>query len=648
MTRGGQVNAAAAAASLGEAATGSQPPPDADGAFASATLKMQGVPMDTTTATQPLPPTEPAPPPSRSAGSRALVALAVLCALAVIVPVGLLVGLRLARPGVLPGVVVDGTAVGGLQGEELVAAVERLAARRAARPVVVRRGDATAETTAGEAGYGLDVDATVVRALRPGRQPFPIAALRAHIGAFARTTEVEAVEEVDLEEAAAWARTAAEQLALAPVEGAVSVQGTTISRTDPVPGATVDHEALADALAGALLDDAGIVLDAATTPVEPETTVAAVDEAVAVLERAVSAPVRLVRGAAALEFSPEEIGNVLSVSRIDERLEVGLDPARLAEVVTTEEAAAVGTPPVDARLEVVGDAVQITPSVDGFAYDPASTGAQVLAHSTKPGPREAELAGTTVAPSLSTEQAQALGVIEVTGEFTTQHACCEGRVTNIHRIADLVDNVLIRPGEVFSLNGHVGERTPERGFVEGGAIQEGEFVQQVGGGVSQFTTTMFNAAFFGGYEIVEHKPHSYYISRYPAGREATLNYPTVDFKFRNNSPHGIVVDTSYTGTSITVRFFGTRWVQVEAVEGPRTRPTQPETQVRINPALPPGATRVIQAGGRPGFDITVTRVLTFPDGRVEREEFKTRYLAEARIVERGPPGGGSPPTTAPG
>jgi len=119
------------------------------------------------------------------------------------------------------------------------------------------------------------------------------------------------------------------------------------------------------------------------------------------------------------------------------------------------------------------------------------------------------------------------------------------------------------------------------------------------------------------------------------GRESTINYPNVDVKIRNNSPYGILVDTSYTDTSITVTFCGKKWVVVESTTGEPHNYTSPQTEVRENPDLPPGAEQVIQAGGN-GFDIVVTRRLRYDDGSTDTEEFFTRYLAEPRIVERGP------------
>ncbi len=118
------------------------------------------------------------------------------------------------------------------------------------------------------------------------------------------------------------------------------------------------------------------------------------------------------------------------------------------------------------------------------------------------------------------------------------------------------------------------------------------------------------------------------------GREATLNYPSVDLKIRNDSPHGMVVSTSYTDESITVAIYGTKWVKVDSVTGERRNITQPETIYKENNDVPQGSSRVIQKAGSEGFDITVTRILTFPDGEVRREPVTTTYLAQPRIIER--------------
>jgi vancomycin resistance protein YoaR len=295
--------------------------------------------------------------------------------------------------------------------------------------------------------------------------------------------------------------------------------------------------------------------------------------------------------------------------------------------------------PRNATVELTDGGPQVKDGRDGFAVNLDKARAQIDAlartEAQNGTARSTELEGDVVEPKRTTKEVADLDITQKVSSFTTEHQCCEGRVTNIHRFADLMDGALIEPGTTFSLNGHVGERTAAKGFVSGGAIQQGEYVDEVGGGVSQFATTFFNAAYFGGYEIVEHKPHSYYISRYPVGRESTINYPNVDVKIRNDSPSGILVDTSYTDTSITVTFWGKKWVEVESSTGEPHNHTSPETETKQNPDLPPGTEQVVQSGGN-GFDIVVTRRLRYDDGRTDTQEFFTRYLAEPRIIERGP------------
>jgi hypothetical protein len=146
-------------------------------------------------------------------------------------------------------------------------------------------------------------------------------------------------------------------------------------------------------------------------------------------------------------------------------------------------------------------------------------------------------------------------------EFTTYHPSGQARNTNIDLIADMVDGAVVMPGEVFSLNDHVGQRTEAKGFVRAGAIIGGEVYccdhpVNIGGGTSQFTTTMYNAIFFGAYEDVYHRAHSLYFSRYPVVREATLGWTSPDLKFRNDTIFPLTIRTSHTSRSVTVQMWG--------------------------------------------------------------------------------------------
>ena len=213
-------------------------------------------------------------------------------------------------------------------------------------------------------------------------------------------------------------------------------------------------------------------------------------------------------------------------------------------------------------------------------------------------PIELPLRGPTEDESLAV--ARDLGVLELVSEFTTEHACCASRVTNIQRIADIVRGYVIPPDGELSINDYVGRRTRDKGFVAAGVIQSGRFDDAVGGGISQFATTIFNAAFFAGLDIPEYQSHSIYISRYPYGREATVSFPAPDLVIHNTTPHHVLIWTSYTDTSITVQMYSSPHAEVV------------ETG---------------QSVGRAGACTRVTtfRERTYPDGRVVEDSVFATY-----------------------
>ena len=147
---------------------------------------------------------------------------------------------------------------------------------------------------------------------------------------------------------------------------------------------------------------------------------------------------------------------------------------------------------------------------------------------------------------------------ELVASFTSRYTPGEPRVTNIRRAAELLDGTTLRAGETFSMNDALGERTTDRGFVAAPMILGGRLVESVGGGISQVATSLYNAAFFAGLELVEHTPHSFYIDRYPMGREATVSWGGPELVFRNDWPAALTMRLTTTGDAITVRFFSAR------------------------------------------------------------------------------------------
>jgi len=214
--------------------------------------------------------------------------------------------------------------------------------------------------------------------------------------------------------------------------------------------------------------------------------------------------------------------------------------------------------------------------------------------------------------------------------FTTYYnACTNCRVTNIQLIGDTVDDAIVQPGEVFSINGYVGQRTEAKGYVEAGAIIGGKLVSSghpanIGGGTSQFATTLYNAVFFAGLEDISHRPHSVWFSRYPMGREATLSWTSPDVKFRNTTPWPVRIDVSHTSTSITVAMIGVSDV------------------VDVESILSGSATTA--DGGR----VTVRRIITFADGHTESQTWAHTYRGLLPDEEPPPPAPPPPPPPPPG
>jgi vancomycin resistance protein YoaR len=275
--------------------------------------------------------------------------------------------------------------------------------------------------------------------------------------------------------------------------------------------------------------------------------------------------------------------------------------------------------------------IRIEPSQTGVRIDGSEVAAAVL-RAAMSSERRAPLPLQQVAPKLTTEQAEALGIRRQLGHFTTRHACCEARVKNIHRIADLLDHTVVRPGETFSVNAAVGPRSVDTGFVLAPGIEDGEMVDSIGGGVSQFATTLFNAVYFAGYDIVERQPHSYWFTRYPMGHEATLGYPKPDLAFKNDSAAGLVIDTSYTDTSITVTLFGDTQGRHASVKVSGQREVvQPPIELEADPKVLPWRERT-RYPGTIGWSVLVTRTVTFGDGTKKDEERKVTYKPRARIM----------------
>lgn len=571
------------------------------------------------------------PPPRRRPRPDQLIVrwLLVLLVLAVLA----LVSFRFVRSGSLPNVDLAGHDVGALDEDELRERVSEIADERESEEVEVSRpgaGDAPAVTRTyprRALGYEVDVDATMEEILTRGRQGNPLAALYDQVAGSFMTIEMDPIVSFDEGRMQRWVARVEEDLASEATGGGITFKGVKVIAEAPQEGVTVDGDELRARAEEVILDDDEISLAAPVEKLESEMTLEEVRRAERLARELVSGPITLKYAGEQASLGPKEIASVLSARNVGDKIRIEVGIERLSAVVDSS-LAELGRDPSDASFQLSGGRVRVIGGQTGFAVDGSELAASLMTIATSDD-RTAPAPVKKVRPEFSTADAKELNIDERVSTFTTYHSCCEPRVENIHRIADLLDGTVVKPGESFSINDTVGERTTAKGFVPAPAISNGEYVEEVGGGISQFATTTFNAIFFGGYQFDEYKAHSYYISRYPMGREATVSHPYPDLAFTNDSGSGIYMDTSYTDTSITVTFYGTKERNVRSVSGKPHNYTSPDTQCKVNRSLRGGQSQVIQTGSR-GFDITVTRI--FGDGT--EEDFDTTYLPVPEIVEK--------------
>jgi vancomycin resistance protein YoaR len=332
-------------------------------------------------------------------------------------------------------------------------------------------------------------------------------------------------------------------------------------------------------------------------------------------------------------LTPERLRALLRTRRADGDLAVSLAGDGLGASLRVRLGRFEYTPG-DATFAIGPSGVRVVPSRPGKALDVDRIGRSLVSN----------LASTThlarfiaTKAALTTEAAEKLDIREKISEFTTYYSCCQPRVTNIQRAAQILDGTIVRPGDAFSLNKALGKRTVEKGFVAAPQIFDGRLEDAVGGGISQVATTLYNAAFFAGVKLVAHQAHQFYISRYPMGREATVSWGGPELIFQNDWPAAILVKVAASESAITVRFYSRKLRRrVETTTGEPYAVTPPRTIRTLNSALPPGTTSTVQSSGASGFTVQYTRRVFKGETLVNNERFTVRYDPQHAIVEVAP------------
>ncbi|MBD0860474.1 VanW family protein [Gordonia sp. zg691] len=511
--------------------------------------------------------------------------------------------------------VIGGIDAGNRDTSELDPVLDELTAR-SEQPVILRTPEGSAEISPSELGLSFDAEATRADMLEQPRN-----VLTRFAALFGRDHDVEPV--VTLDRAAMDAALDAHRGSLekAAVEGGVHYEGATPVGDQPAAGERIARDAAATTLVDRWLDGRPVEL-----PMEPfSPTVSAQVVAATVAgpaQRATSAPMRLVdRRTRTVEVPAGDIAAMLTFGP-DGR--GGLEPRadeKLARKVLAPDLDPSQRPAVSAKFSLASGRPTVVPAVPGYTIDWTGTLEALVTAAARGGDRTVDVVYDEVEPKLTTDAARKLGVRELISEYTTGgFSSASGE--NIRLVAAEVDGALVLPGKVFSLNGHTGPRGAEQGYVDSTIIDHGRASTAVGGGISQFATTLYNAAYFAGLEDVDHTEHAYYISRYPEAREATVFEGAIDLKFRNNTRHGVLIETSWSPSAVTVKLWGTETFEVESITGERFATTDPE-RVRV-----PRGGDCIPSSGSKGFTTSDTRIIR--DAKTGREI--NRYTRTVRYA----------------
>ena len=364
--------------------------------------------------------------------------------------------------------------------------------------------------------------------------------------------------------------------------------------------------------------------------VQPQVTVAALVPAQRRATTIVSAPVRATARGVTLRIPRWRLATILDLRTLR-----FAGPA--ADRFFARLAREVDRAPRDAGFAVSGSSVHVVAARAGVALDVPRAAAAILAAASRPSGRTVALPLAAVQPKRSTQQAQAMGITGAVGTYETFYGGDPNRIHNVQLVAHLIDGKLIAPDATFSFNGTTGERNAKKGFLEAPVIVNGELQTGLGGGVCQVSTTVFNAAYVAGLPITERTNHALYISHYPLGRDATVDYPDVDLKFVNDTRHWLLLRTWVGPSSLTVGLYGTPvHRRVESIAQPLRVVAPPPVQRTVDATLKPGEV-VVDDPGVPAQSTSVERKVYAADGRLLSDQtFYSSYRAQPKIVRVGP------------
>ena len=533
------------------------------------------------------------------------------------------------------GVRVAGVNVGGLTASEATAKLERRASAVAQVPVAFTAAGHTWWLRPGNLGVEADWHAAAKLALQQGDGLGPFRGLR-RIGVRVFGADVSPPTGAT-ERSLNYELGRMSRVINAPHnDAAIVLRGLQATVIAGSTGRALDREAAGNTLVHSLAGlHRGGQVDLPVRIDTPSVSAADLQPALLQVRTALSRRVRMNLGAASWWLPKRQLAAILALPHDGARkLDIGGPGARRFFARLSH---GIGRPAQNASFNVLESGrVVVVPAKLGRVISVRPTERNILAAALSPGIRDARVVVTGQPPDRTTAEARAMGITSRVSRYETIYGGDSNRIHNVQLVARLVDHKLIAPGSTFSFNQTTGARTADKGFLEAPVIINGELSTGLGGGVCQVSTTVFNAAYEAGLKITSRTNHALYISHYPQGRDATVNYPDVDLQFVNDTDHWLLLRTFVGSSSLVVDLYG----------APLNRRVESETRPLVttggaplkripDPNLYVGVTAVDESGS-PSSSTSVRRKVYSSSGALLYDNtWYSSYRGETRVVRVG-------------
>ena len=579
---------------------------------------------------------------------------------------------------VYDGVQIAGMPLGGLTIDEATATIRDGLTPYPGQTISLRYGDHSWAFSPSDLGVSVDAHALAAEAFAVGREgalsgagasmPALLQGLRDDLvtqwHAFDAGVSFSPIIHFDENRLSLILNSIAQEVNLPPREGTLIISGLEVSGTPGQPGRLVDQNKTRAAITSLLRSGAGGTVDLVVEERQPAvmSVDAAVAEAQALLKKSLTLVAEGIDGTQRFAIDPATLRGWLSFAPVPgqdgtEKLRTSLDEAQVQAFVQ-QTAKQLNRPAYNAVLDFdreKGQVVVLQPSQTGQSLDVEATVAAIktaiLQDSAPPSATggTASLGATQVItaplaivqPKIDSNKISELGIVEQVSEGTTYFAGSKPeRIQNIVNAANKFVGAVVPPGEEFSFNTTVGDVTTANGFVDSLIIRGDRTETGVGGGVCQVSTTVFRAAFWGGFPIIERYPHSYVVSWYgEPGFDASIFTPSADFRFRNDTGHFLLVKPEIDTKKgrLTFYIYGTKPDRVVEAEKPVVTNKQPAPKplYQVDSSLPAGTIKQVD-WAKDGMDVLVKRIITYGDGTIKENKFVSKYKPWQAVYQYGP------------